>query len=140
VPDNTVRIFRDNVPLIQAVFIPSEHRYIAATFPINELILFIQTSPALSDPSPMIRLLESYRSSYPNLTLKFPIRTDAPNNDAPSVEILLSSILGPSVVIYFQWEFANDFLYFLNSRAANIASREGAQEQEPFPGSQYYES
>ncbi|KUL81678.1 hypothetical protein ZTR_11134 [Talaromyces verruculosus] len=136
-PENTINIFRGQVPLIQAVFIPSERRYIAANFPINELILFIQTSPALSDTSQMIGLLQSYHSSHPHLTLKMPFIEDA-SNDAPSVEIKLPSFLGSSVVIYFDWGFAHDFLYFLSS--PKIANRGGAQEQEPFVGIQYYES
>lgn len=64
--------------------------------------------------------------------------TNTNTNTYPFIEIKLPSFLGSSVVIYFDWGFANDFLFFLNS--SKTTNRVGAQEQEPFVGIQSYES
>lgn len=103
--------------MLQVSLLPSEPPYKAIDLTTRHLVNFISTYETLSNQQAVVDLLQRYEVSCPILKLKMPFF-----NAFPSVEINVTSDVGPSVCLFFGWELANDLVFSLGYSTTNIAN------------------
>ena len=103
--------------MLQLSLLPSEQPHQEVDLTLENLVRFFQSCSSLTNRDAAIGLLQQYEPTCPNLKLKLPWY-----GAFPSVEIKVTSDVGSSAVLLFDWELANDLVYSLGGLAANIAN------------------
>lgn len=105
----------NNSPKLQVSLLQSEPPHRTIDMSITYLMSFLQGLQDLTNLPSTINLLQQYENSCPDVQLKVPLY------DAfPSIEIKVTRDLGPTLLLIFTWDIANDLLYSLGTGVANV--------------------
>lgn len=115
--EDSIFLYRDEIPMLQVSLLPSEPPYQAIDLSTSHLINFLLTYESLSNRQAVLSLLQQYEPTFPILKLKMPF-----SNAFPSVEMKVTSDFGSSVCLLFAWELANDLIISLGYLTTNIAN------------------
>jgi hypothetical protein len=103
--------------MLQVGFIQCELHYTPINVTTQTSINFLQCCDGLTNLSKLLDLLQEYKTICPNLILKMPS-----HSGIPSIEIKVTSDIGASLILQFNWTFALKLFESFGNSTTNIAN------------------